>query len=139
MRPITLFLLISVFLCQSCAPQQALSSPAEGSPTMPTPSLVIDPIKQRGKTVTVSVGDVFSVSLPAGDAGGWKVDYASSVVQSLTPVENMEQPGPQGWFFRATAVGQTDIRLTSYAPPCNDPQPCPPAPPMTFVFTLDVK
>jgi len=106
-------------------------------PTMPIPSLVIDPLKQRGKLVTVSVGDVFAISVPM-DSLRWKVDY-SSIFEPLTPQENMREPGPHGWFFRAVKIGQADIRLTMQAPACDGPQPCPPASPINYVFTVDVK
>lgn len=150
MRKIILFLMVAVFFTQSCIAQQALSTPTINAttppieevtlemPTMPSPSITIDPMRQRGKLVTVLVGDIFSITVPQGSSR-WKVDYAGSVVEPLTPVENMEEPGPQGWFFRAIATGQTDIRLTSYAPPCDSSVPCPPAPPIGFVFTLEVK
>ena len=152
MRQIILFSLITMFFCQSCAAQQVLNTPtlnatvAPGSiaieetpymQTMPAPSMIIDPVKQRGKVVTVLIGDVFAVALPP-DSSRWKVDY-SSVFQPLTPAENMEEPGPLGWFFRAIARGQADIRLTAPAAVCNEPQPCPPAPPVTYVFTVDIK
>ena len=146
MRQTILFSLITVILCQACSAQQSLNTPTtspgniaiEETANMPTPSMIIDPMKQRGKIVTVLVGDVFAVSLPQGSSR-WKVDYAGSVFQLLTLAENMEEPGPQGWLFRAIAVGQTDIRLTAPAAECNQPQPCPPAPPISYVFTVDVK
>jgi len=151
MRPITWFLLSAIFFCQSCVGKQTLNTPAPiltptnvvteevlEMPTMPTPSILIDPMMQRDKVVSILVGDVFSVSVPQGFSN-WKVDYSDSVIQLLTPVENMREPGPQGWIFQAVAVGQTDIRLTSSTAVCNDPQPCPSAPPVTYVFMVDVK
>lgn len=151
MRKFILFLMVPIFFTQSCIAQQALSTPTINAtttppieevtlemPTMPSPSMTIDPMRQRGKLVTVFVGDIFAISVPQGSPK-WKVDYAGSVVEPLTPVENMEEPGSQGWFFRAIATGQTDIRLTSHTPPCESSVPCPPAPPIVFVFTLEVK
>jgi len=108
----------------------------EAPSEMPIPSMIIDPMKQNGKVVTILVGDVFAVALPQGSSR-WKVDY-SSVFQPLTPAENMKEPGLQGWLFQAVAVGKADIRLTAPAAECNQP-PCPPAPPITYVFTVDVK
>ncbi len=138
MRQIKLFLLIVVFFCQSCAGPQVVNTPTEEITNMPAPNVLIDPMAQRGSTVALSVGDVFAVALPKGSSI-WKVDYAGSVVEPLTLPENMEEPGSQGWLFRAVAAGQTDIRLTASTAPCTGPDPCPPAPPITFVFTVDVK
>ena len=107
-------------------------------PTLPAPRLAIDPLNQRGQTVDLSVGDVFAVSVPPRSST-WKVDFSDMVVQSLIPAEEMQSPGAQGWLFRAVAAGQTDIRLTAVAPACNQPQPCPPAPPVEFVFTVNVR
>jgi hypothetical protein len=152
MRQIIFFSILTVFFCQSCTTQPVLSTPTINAtaasdsvviketlemPTMPTPSLIINPMEQRGKVVTLAVGDVFAIAVPQGSSR-WKVDY-SSVFQPLTPVENMLEPGPQGWFFRAVKVGQADIRLTAFAAPCDQPQPCPPAAPISYVFTVDVK
>jgi hypothetical protein len=143
MRQIKLFLLVAVFFCQSCAaqPLDITAAPSsvvvEETPEMPTPDMIVDPMKQRGQVVTVLVGDVFAVALPQGSSK-WKVDYADSVVEPLTPAENMREPGPRGWLFRAVAAGQTDIRLTAPAAACNQP-PCPPPSPITFVFTVEVK
>lgn len=107
------------------------------TPSASTPSLTIDPAFQRGQVIPLSVGDVFAISLPPGSAI-WKVAYAAEVVEPLTPADKMTEPGPQGWLFRAVAAGQTEIRLTAPAPACAKP-PCPPAAPMVFVFTVDVK
>jgi hypothetical protein len=105
--------------------------------TPSSPNLTIDPAFQRGQVIPLSAGDVFAISLPPGSSI-WKVEYAAEVVEPLTPAEKMTEPGPQGWLFRAVAAGQTEIRLTAPAPACAKP-PCPPAAPMTFVFTVDVK
>ena len=149
MRQTKLFLLLAVLFCQSCAAQQTEVSPTivptnvvaeetQQMPTMPVPDVLVDPMRRFGDPVVVSVGNVIAVAMPPGSSK-WKFDYADSVVELLTPAENMTNPGPQGWLFRAVAVGQTDIRLTAPAAICNQPQPCPPAPPMTFVFTVEVK
>ncbi len=149
MRQIKLFFLVAVFFCQSCAAQQTVVSPTldatatqnnvvvEETMEIPAPNMIVDPMMPGGQVVTVLVGDVFAVALPQGSSK-WKVDYADSVVEPLTPAENMREPGPRGWLFRAVAVGQTDIRLTAPAAVCNQP-PCPPPSPIAFVFTVEVK
>ena len=139
MYRMTVLSLIIVFFCQSCAGQQAqpASTPNPESnliqetpdmSTMPSPSVTIDPRRQRGEVVSVSVGDVFAVNLPQGSSK-WAVDYANSVVEPLTPAGKMNEPGPDGWLFRAVAAGQTDIRLTAPAAKCTEPPPCPPPSP----------
>lgn len=141
-------LLVVMFFSQSCAApiQEATSTPTlvvieepldTPTTTPSSPSLTIDPAFQRGQVIPLSAGDVFAISLPPGSSI-WKVEYAAEVVEPLTPAEKMTEPGPQGWLFRAVAAGQTEIRLTAPAPACAKP-PCPPAAPMTFVFTVDVK
>ncbi|HMU93924.1 MAG TPA: hypothetical protein PKE35_13685 [Anaerolineales bacterium] len=143
-------LLIVTLFNQSCAtpatPTAAFTPvivmTEEPSLEMPTttpsaPSLTIDPAFQRGQVIPLSVGDVFAISVPPGSSI-WKVAYAAEVVEPLTPADKMTEPGSQGWLFRAVAAGQTDIRLTAPAPACAKP-PCPPAAPMVFVFTVDVK
>ncbi|MBI3160870.1 MAG: hypothetical protein HYZ23_00090, partial [Chloroflexi bacterium] len=104
---------------------------------MSAPVITINPMMQRGQTVTLAAGDVFVVSLPPGYSI-WTVNFAGEIIQPLTPAEKMSEPGPQGWLFQAVAAGQTDIRLTAPAPACAQP-PCPPAAPVTFVFTIEVK
>ena len=148
MRRITLLLLLLGMVCQACAIQEPSSTqiPLKDQtveatavmPALPTPATTIDPLKQRNRVVTVTVGDVFAVTVPPGSSK-WTVDYANSVVQLLTSGTDVNEPGPQGWLFRAVAVGSTDIRLTSVLPACNSPTPCPPAPPVTIVFTVEVK
>ena len=153
MRQIKFFFLFVILFCQSCAAQQVEISPTldaatvtaavtaeetQEMPTLPVPDVLVDPLRQRGQVIAVSVGDVIAVAIPPGSSR-WKVGYADSVVEALTSAENMAEPGPQGWLFRAVAVGQTDLRLTAPAAICNQPQPCPPAPPPTFVFTVEVK
>ncbi len=142
-------LIIVTLFSQSCAApstQAAIFTPTvemtEEPLDIPTatpssPSLTIDPAFQRGQVIPLSAGDVFAISLPPGSSI-WKVEYAAEVIEPLTPADKMTEPGPQGWLFRAVAAGQTEIRLTAPAPACAKP-PCPPAAPMTFVFTVDVK
>lgn len=148
--PAIAFLLIVTFFNQSCAAPATptatvtpvLVMTEEPSLETPTttpsaPSLTIDPAFQRGQVIPLSVGDVFAISLPPGSSV-WKVAYAAEVIEPLTSADKMTEPGPQGWLFRAVAAGQTEVRLTAPAPACAKP-PCPPAAPMMFVFTVDVK
>lgn len=86
----------------------------------------------------LAVGDVFTISVPDQNFT-WQIDFADTVIQPLTPPEKMDRPDSPGWLFRALAPGRTDIRVTASAAVCDAGTPCPPAPPITFVFTIEVK
>src|SRR5574341_777123 len=104
--------------------------------TMLRPDILITPA-QSGQVISVSVGQVIGVTNP-GATMEWQVDYASAVLELLTPRENLRAPGPEGWRFRSIAPGQTDLVLTSIPQPCPNNTPCP-LMPARFVFTIKVK
>ena len=85
---------------------------------------------------TVKVGQVINVRLAA--EAKWTVNYRPEVLDALTSVENMNQPGSDGWFFQAIAPGSTEIVLESSAPTCLDGTPCPPNV-MRFVFPIQAE
>ncbi|MBI3151024.1 MAG: protease inhibitor I42 family protein [Chloroflexi bacterium] len=105
---------------------------------LPTANVFINPEEQSGTTVIVSVGDIVAIALPSASPT-WQVTFADTIIQSLIPPEHMNQPGEQGWLFRAIAKGDTDVRLTAPAMSCDPGTPCPPAAPITFAFTIEVK
>ena len=136
---------LSLMICligQSCASQGSSISPSptatEALPTAPVPSTILDPAQLAGQEITLAVGDVFAISLP-DQKFTWQVNFADTVIQPLTPLEKMGQPDLPGWLFQAVAKGKTDVRVTARATPCDPGTPCPPAPPITFVFTIEVK
>jgi hypothetical protein len=138
------FFLLFIFCLtgQSCVSQETSIPPSptmtESIPTAPVPSMILNPSQLTGQTVTLAVGDVFAVSLP-DESFTWQVNFADTVIQSLTPLEKMTEPDSPGWIFRALAPGQTDIRVTASAAVCDAGTPCPPPAPITFVFTIEVK
>lgn len=127
---------------QSCASQGSSISPSptatEALPTAPVPSTILDPSQLAGQEIAFAVGDVFAISLPR-EGFTWRINFANTVIQPLTPPEKMTDPDSPGWLFQALAKGKTDVRITASAPPCDSATPCPPAPPITFVFTIEVK
>jgi hypothetical protein len=103
------------------------------------PNMTIDLLNVNKDVATVLVGYVISIKVPPGFENiTWQVDYADSVVQPRMPIEVLANPASESWFFRAVAVGQTDIRFTTKASKCQGEQPCPPAPPRMFVITINV-
>lgn len=150
MRPtILLFAILLIsYAAQACtanaAPVAAAQSQAtqEGTtemPALPSPDLVIDSRRaQKEGTVTVNLNQVIAIT-PPSEPPQWRISYAESVVELLTPKQTLEDPGLKEWLFRAWAVGSTDIQLTSVTPACDAPLPCPQAPPQVITFTLVVK
>jgi len=114
------------------APVVAASPPVTPSPSSPeatpaaliTPDLVITP-GPPGQAVTLQVGQIIALQ-PPDPASEWQVTYSSKLFEALTPPDQMRRPGAAGWLFRAIAPGQTDLGLTSIAPPCPPGSPCPP-------------
>jgi len=134
------FLIIFCLGVQSCNTQGS-STPSpipatETSTAQPTPSMILHPAELTGQQITIALGDVFAVALP-DQRFNWQINFADTVIQMLTPLENVVDN--EGWLFRATAPGLTDIRVTASAAPCPSETPCPPPPPITFVFTIEVK
>jgi len=119
----------------------AMASPVV-SPTsyltmsLPTPDVLITPA-QTGQVIPVLIDQIVGIANP-GEGTEWQVSYASEVLEILTPPENVHAPGPQGWLFRASAPGRTDVLLTSVPQPCSNNTPCPPVA-ASFVFTIEVK
>ena len=68
----------------------------------------------------------------------WTVNYRAEVLAPLTPPEQMEQPGADGWFFQVIAPGNTEIALESKAPACPGSKPCPPNV-RRFVFPIQAE
>lgn len=102
-------------------------------------NLTIDLLNTRDKVIAVTNRNVINIKVPPGfENTTWQVDYAANIVQPLMTIEEAENPASGIWIFRAVTIGQTDIRFTTNAPKCQGEQPCPPAPPRTFVITIDV-
>ncbi len=134
--------LINCLLIQSCnsqgtPPPSPIPATEIASP-QPTPSTILHPAQLAGQTITLAVGDVFAISLP-DESFTWQINFADTVIQSLTPLEKMTDPDSPGWLFLAVAPGQTEIRVTASAAICDPGTPCPPPAPITFVFTIEIK
>lgn len=149
MRQLMVFLLILLTsIIQACALRNAPIAQAQPSEsqeavtkisTSPSPDLVINSKQaQREGTIVVHLNQVVAIT-PPSEPKQWRITYAESVLELLTPKEDLENPEITEWLFRAAATGSTDIQLTSIPPVCTDPLPCPPAPPQVITFTLEVK
>lgn len=103
----------------------------------PAADIVIDP-QQNSTAIKVRVGQSVAISRPE-DFDEWQVDYNSSVLTALTSLQRMRAPGLEGWLFRATTPGETQVVLTSLLPPCQKDAPCPNLNPERFVITLQVQ
>jgi len=106
------------------------------SPSSSAANDVVITRSQFGQVVTVKKGQTLSIVRPA-DFSEWQVDYASDVLQSLTPPDQMRSPGSDGWRFTAIAAGETDFALTAVMP-VDSATTAPPAPPR-FVVTIRVQ
>lgn len=148
-KTILLFLILLTGLAlQACSPKEVGAAEAQAPeiqeatpemPSLPSPDLVVESQRaQKDGFVIVNLGEIVAITPPANPAE-WRISFAESVLEILTPKELLGNPGSQGWLFRAWAVGSTDIRLTSVTPACTDPLPCPQAPPQVITFTLEVK
>jgi hypothetical protein len=68
-------------------------------------------VRSFGQAVTVQVGQTLRVLRPA-DFSKWRVDYSPYVSQGLISPDAMRSPGPDGWRFRLTAAGETNLTFT---------------------------
>ncbi len=93
------------------------------SPTPPHADVVITPAP-GGQTINVRVGQVIEFTLPQ-ISDEWQVTYDAGMLRALTPPDRMRNPGSAGWFFRVVSPGESEVRLTSIAPPCPSQTPCP--------------
>jgi hypothetical protein len=84
------------------------------------------------QSVAARVGQVIVVLSPDA-ARRWQVDYASDVLEALTPPDQMQQPG-KAWRFRSSRAGETDVRFTAIGQAGSTGPPAPPQ----FVFTVRV-
>jgi len=80
------------------------------APAAPTNEVVVG-TDQFGTTIRVDVGTVISIPRPNA-IETWQVDFGSPPLELLNGPDSRTTPGPGGWRFRASAVGETDIRLT---------------------------
>ena len=144
---VSLGVVLGLMGCLSPKLPAATSAPSPSSEDVPSlmptadmtssqPDVLLRPA-QSGQTISVSVGQMIGVS-PPSLAVKWHVTYASEVLESLTPPEKFQAPGPDGWLFRAIAPGKTDLLLTSIVEACSTNTPCPPIS-ARFVFTIEVK
>jgi predicted secreted protein len=92
---------------------------------------------QFGQTFSMKKGQTLSIAPPA-DFSEWQVDYASEVLQTLTPPDRMRSPGRDGWRFKAIASGETDVALTAVMTVDPNSSAPPPAPPR-FSVTIRVQ
>jgi hypothetical protein len=96
-------------------------SPAPQASTAP-PDVVIN-VPAGDALVTVKIGQTIGVK-PPGD-GKWQVAFDAEALSLLTSSDRLEQPGPEGWVWKAVKPRQVDLVLTSKPPPCDSP-PCTP-------------
>jgi hypothetical protein len=76
------------------------------SPQPPTVAL------NYGTGVVVEVGQTIIVSRPA-DFAVWAVSFDASVLQALTPADEMPSPPGDGWRFLALAPGATTVHAAA--------------------------
>lgn len=113
---------------QTPSPSEGITSPAapETTPTPLAPSLQADITltkAQHQQTTSAQVGDVINVR--GFTEGNWTISYNATFLELLTTPEIVSHPGPDGWFFRTLAPGETVILLESVPPPCPT-EPCMP-------------
>ena len=131
------FSLLMVGGLNACEPGNAQTPfPTQGiaptpSPVSPTPMHTATPSfqaeitlteAQHQQTISVQVGKVINVH---GFSGSWMVSYSPEFLELMTAPEFIHQPGPEGWYFRALAPGETVILLESIPPSCPS-EPCMP-------------
>ena len=93
----------------------------------PTPLAdVVITREQFGSTVTVKVGQTFTVQMPS-ESQEWQLDFSTPPLELLTPPNRRQNPGASGWRFVATSTGESEIGLT-LIPKTGDA-----APPRVFV------
>jgi hypothetical protein len=102
--------------------------PVPASSASPLGDDVVIRRSQFGQTIELKRGQTLAIPPPA-DSYEWQVEYASEVLESLTPLDRMRSPGRDGWRFKAIAPGETNVTLTAVITvDPNSPAP-PPAPP----------
>lgn len=112
---------------------EATSAPTAQSKTSTASLIVITPdveidSRNHNQVIILQLGQVFKIKPVSLDVE-WQVGFDPDLLESLTQPEMMQAPGPEGWLFRAIAVGEGQITLTSIVS-CNEP-PCP-LMPMSF-------
>lgn len=108
------------------------NSPNTTTPTQREPDVVVD-VSRSDQIAVLHRDQILGVPRPL-DVEEWNVDYAANVLSLVSPPD-VRRPGPDGWRFRGTAVGETDLALTE-VPPRNVTGP-PPAP-RHFLVTVRV-
>lgn len=122
-------------------PTPTLSRPLNPSSTPTTPSpktnpdVIITPA-QYGATNQASVGQVVALQNP-DSSSEWQLSYDSDLLDLITPPDQVQSPGEQGWFFRVKRAGVSEITLTSIAR-CPPGPPCPPTI-ARFIVQLEIK
>jgi hypothetical protein len=91
--------------------------------------LTITPGPQQ--TATSRVGQVVVIVTPDASRR-WQLDYATDILEALTPADQMERPG-KAWRFRSSRAGETDVRITAIGE-AGSPAPAP----IQFVITIRV-
>ena len=105
---------------------------------MEKPSLerVIVTPAQANQQIPAQINQTINILPPVSNME-WQISYEASMLKSLTPPEQMQKPGQEGWLFQPLNAGQSEIMLTSIAPPCKSGQICP-STVMQFVYTIKV-
>ncbi len=100
-------------------PTPVAPAPTDAAP--PLPDLILTEA-QHQQAISIQIGKVINVR---GFSGSWMVSYAPEILELITAPERVNDPGPEGWFFRTIAPGETVILLESVPPPCPS-EPCMP-------------
>lgn len=120
-------------LVVACA--SAPSDPTQAKPLLARSADVVVKNMMAPGAVQMVVGQTLGIVTTA-DGASWQVDYDEDRLTLLTPKDRVQQPGDEGWVWRAAAPGRVEIVLTT-RPPCPNP-PCPPNP-ARMTVTVDVR
>ena len=118
-------------------PTQATSPTADSKNATPPPAAdVIIAAVGFGQPSVVYVGQIIGLLSP-DNSTQWQIDFSETNLLALTPPDQMNQPGPAGWRFKAVQAGDVQIVLTGTAPVCSNP-PCAPPNPKRFIVKFQI-
>jgi len=106
-------LISSMIACGARLPQASAPDPQANTPgaqrvTAAAADVVItnfqDPVK-------VQVGQTIGLRSPRPN-DRWQLSYSDTALELLTPPDLIQQPGDDGWVWKALVPGETSIMLT---------------------------
>jgi hypothetical protein len=123
---------VSVVVLTGCGPTVRGENDRVTGTAQPTTLEAVTVTFAPGQQVVTSrIGQELLIVPPAAGRR-WQIDYASDILEALTPPDQMQQPG-KAWRFRSSRAGETDVRVSAIV------EPGAPSPPALLQFVVTVR